>query len=402
MKENQVERASRIASLIVKRMQESLSEAEQAELEAWLREDSENYLLLEEMMDVNNLNQQLAELQSIDHEQAYERFTARVFPPAAPVKKPLRKIWYFAAAAILLFIFSFRYLMNDPAPPAPALTANEFSDISPGGKKATLTLANGATVDLDQQETGIVAREGNSVVQLGDSGKLSYRSASGPSDKSTQLMHTLSVPRGGEYEITLGDGTKIWLNAVSVLQFPVDFSGRERRVRLVGEAYFQVAKNGAPFIVEVNGTEVQALGTEFNINAYPEKKSLQTALVSGSVKITKGELSQLLQPGTLATIDSTGAITVRAADIEEVTAWKKGAFIFRNTPLSAILEQLTRWYDVEISNPSDLPNMNFTGSFRRDHGIKNILGMIELTGDLRFEVEGRAIKVLPPLPESSL
>jgi len=170
----------------------------------------------------------------------------------------------------------------------------------------------------------------------------------------------------------------------------------------VGEAYFQVAKNGAPFIVEVNGTEVQALGTEFNINAYPEKKSLQTALVSGSVKITKGELSQLLQPGTLATIDSTGAITVRAADIEEVTAWKKGAFIFRNTPLSAILEQLTRWYDVEISNPSDLPNMNFTGSFRRDHGIKNILGMIELTGDLRFEVEGRAIKVLPPLPESSL
>ena len=396
MKENQVERASRIASLIVKRMQESLSEEEEAELEAWLREDSENYLLMEEMMDVNALSRQLEELQSIDHNQAYERFSARVFPPAAPVKKPLRKVWYFAAAAVLLIIFSLRYLLHNDVPPAPVVAANDYSNIQPGGKKATLTLANGATVDLDQQHTGIVAREGNSIVQLGDSGKLSYVSTKGQPDRSAPLMHTLSVPRGGEYEITLSDGTTVWLNAVSILQFPVHFTANERRVHLTGEAYFKVAKNSAPFIVEVNGAEVQALGTEFNINAYPEKKTLQTALVSGVVKVSKQGQSQLLRPGTLAQVDSTGAITVHEADVEEVTAWQRGEFIFRNTPLSAILEQVTRWYDVEISYPSGIPAINFTGGFRREHGIKNILGMIELTGDLRFEVDGKVIRVFPP------
>jgi len=206
----------------------------------------------------------------------------------------------------------------------------------------------------------------------------------------------LSVPRSGEYSVTLNDGTIVWLNALSTLRFPVQFSAAERRVSLSGEAYFQVAKDASrPFVVQVDSVEVRALGTEFNITAYPEDSKMGAALIEGIISVSSGNRQQLLNPGNIAEMSGDGEIEITEADMEEVTAWKNGEFVFHNTALSDIMNQLARWYDVEFDYPSGIPTINFTGGIRRADGIYRIINLLELTGEVTFTAKGRKIKVYP-------
>lgn len=395
MKDQQVERASRIASLIVKRMQDSLSPQEQAELEAWLHEDSENYLLYEELMDENKLGAGLEELQSIDHEAAYERLSERFFHSTPVMKKNTYKVWYFAAAAVLVLSIGAYWLLSQRNEPAAAITKQQDLDsIKPGGKKAILTLSDGRTIRLNNNQQGLIAREGNNTIQQSNSGNL-YYSESYPEAFSSAAENQLEVPRSGEYSITLNDGTIVWLNSSSTLRFPVQFTGKERRVKLIGEAYFRVAKDAArPFVVEVDSVEVRALGTEFNITAYPEDKKVGAALVEGVISVSHNEEQHLLQPGNIAEISDTN-IKIKEADIEELTAWKNGEFVFHNTPLFNLMNQFARWYDIEVSYPEGIPSINFTGGLHRGDGIFRVINLLELTGEVRFNVDGRKVMVYP-------
>lgn len=397
MKDQQVERASRIASLIVKRMQDSLSPQEQAELEAWLHEDSENYLLYEQLMDENKLGADLEELQSIDHEAAYQRLSDRFFHSTPVVKKNTWKTWYFAAAAVLVLSFGGYWLlsvMNDK--PAAAITKKQDLDsIVPGGKKAMLTLSDGRVIELSNNQQGIIAQEGNNTIQQSHPGNL-YYSENAPHRFPNTAENKLEVPRRGEYSIRLNDGTIVWLNSSSTLRFPVQFAGNERRVKLIGEAYFQVAKDASrPFVVEVDSVEVRALGTEFNITAYPEDKKVGAALVEGVISITHNEEQHTLKPGNIAEINDTGDIKIKQADIEELTAWKNGEFVFHNTPLFNLMNQFARWYDIEVSYPEGVPSINFTGGLHRGDGILRVINLLELTGEVRFSIEGRKVLVYP-------
>lgn len=403
MKENQVERASRIASLIVKRMEESLSPQEQAELEVWLREDSNNYLLYEELMDEKQLNEQLEELQSIDDESAYQRLSAQFFHATPVLKRNTRKIWYFAAAAVLVLSLS-AYMILSPlnqkpaAAPVAITKQQQLENIKPGGKKATLTLSNGKTIELDQNKQGIIAEDGSNTIQQSHPGNLYYSENSKTFSSSGDLPeYELAVPRSGEYSVTLNDGTIVWLNALSTLRFPVRFSKSERRVILSGEAYFQVAKDESrPFVVEVDSVEVRALGTEFNVTAYPEDQKVGAALVEGRITVTHNDEHHMLQPGDVAEVPgNSGKINIKEADIEELTAWKNGEFIFHNTPLHAIMNQFARWYDIEVRYPHGIPAINFTGGLRRVDGIFRVINLLELTGEVRFTVDGRKIMVYP-------
>jgi ferric-dicitrate binding protein FerR (iron transport regulator) len=402
MKDQQVERASRIASLIVKRMQDSLSQKEQAELDAWLHEDSENFLLYEELMDENRLTGDLAQLQSIDHESAYQRLAGRLFHTIPVVKTNTRRIWYFAAAAILVlgvsaWILYSQWNQKPDAANIATTTQQEWDNIKPGSKKAILTLADGRQIDLDNNKQGIIAKEGNNTIQQSHAGKLYYSENSHSfSSGNTAPKNTLYVPRSGEYNVTLNDGTIVWLNALSTLRFPVQFGLAERRVSLEGEAYFQVAKDAArPFIVEVDSVEVRALGTEFNITAYPEDKKMEAALVHGLISISKNSAQHLLKPGSVAEIPDTGDIEIKKADIEEVTGWKNGVFVFHNTSLSDIMNQFARWYDIDVEYPDGVPTINFTGALKRVDGIYRVINLLELTGEVRFTVHGRKILVYP-------
>lgn len=400
MKEHQVEKASRIASLIVKQMRDAISPQEQAELEAWLREDSENYLLYEELTDENKLSAQLEELQSIDHETAYRRLSSQLFPSAPALKKHIRRTWYFAAAAVLVLgisMFLFLSQWNRKPSTGGASRQQDFAQIKPGSKKAVLTLADGRKIELDQNMQGIIARDGNNTIQQSDPGSLRFSENAENASFKTKMPHnTLDVPRSGEYSVTLNDGTIVWLNALSTLRFPVRFTDSDRRVTLSGEAYFQVAKDASrPFIVEANGMEVRALGTEFNITAYPEDSRMSAALIKGTISVSHNKKEELLRPGKVAELSDSGGIQVKEADIEEVTAWKNGEFVFHNTPLFDIMNQFARWYDIEVGYPQGIPSINFTGELRRADGIYRIVNLLELTGEVRFTVEGRKIDVYP-------
>lgn len=401
MKEQQVERASRIASLILKRMQDTLSPQENAELEAWLHEDSENFLLYEEMMDENKLGAQLEELQSIDHESAYQRVAAQFFHSTPVQKKNTYRIWYFAAAAVLVLSVGgyvlFSELNKKPAAAIATTKEHQLNSIKPGSKKATLTLADGKMIELDRNRQGIIAEEANNTIRQSDSGTLYYsESTDNFFYTNSTLENILSVPRSGEYSITLNDGTIVWVNSMSTLRFPVHFGKNERRVKLSGEAYFHVATDAArPFIVESDSVEVRALGTQFNVSAYPEDKKVRAVLVEGIVKVSIDKQSKLLQPGNMAEIPDRGKIEIKEADLEEVVAWKNGEFVFHNTPLSAIMNQFTRWYDIAVSYPEGIPAINFTGGLHRGDGILRIINLLELTGEVRFEVDGRNIMVYP-------
>jgi transmembrane sensor len=396
MKDQQVEKASQIASLVVKYMQDNLSPQEQAELDTWLQEDSENYLLMEEMMDDNKLGKSLSELQSYDHDAAFQRLNERISNTTPVIRKKSFKARYEAAAALLVLTAGAYWLYSEKNTAPPAITQQtDLDSILPGGKKAILTLSDGTTIELNNQHQGIIAKDGDNIIEQSQPGRLNYSAVKRGHDTAT-AEHTLTVPRRGEYSIALGDGTVVWLNASSTLRFPVPFREEERRVKLIGEGYFQVANNPSrPFVVEVDSVEVRALGTEFNITAYPEDKKLGAALVQGLISISHKDKEHLLKPGNIAEINQHGKLRIKQADIEELTAWKNGEFIFHNTPFFHLMNQFARWYDIEVSYPEGIPPINFTGGLQRADGIYHVIHLLELTGEVRFTIEGRKVMVYP-------
>lgn len=259
-------------------------------------------------------------------------------------------------------------------------------DIAPGKSSATLTLANGKTIDLSEAKEGVIIGVG-----------LSYNDNTPVVEKgalpcSRDDMMTLTTPRGGTYQVTLSDGTKVWLNAASSLTYTADFSKQsERRVNLEGEAYFEVTKDkNHPFIVSSDKQEVKVLGTHFNINSYADETSLKTTLLEGSIQIN----GYILKPDQQA-INQDGIIRVLPADIESVMAWKEGEFDFSNEALGSIMRKLVRWYDVEVYyDDPQMVNAKFWGTISRFKNISDVLRMLEKTNEVHFKIEGRRIMVM--------
>ncbi len=266
------------------------------------------------------------------------------------------------------------------------------NDVLPGGDKAILTLADGSTIVLDSAQNGALAQQGNTkVIKLG--GKLAYD----PAGTSKEVVYnTITTPRGGQYQVELPDGSQVWLNAASSLRFPTAFAGKERRVEISGEAYFEVAKNKAmPFVVSVNGAEVQVLGTHFNIMAYNEEKAVKTTLLEGSVRFVSGNNNSLLKPGQQSQLSKEGQVKViSSVDVDEVMAWKNGMFNFKNADLETVMRQLSRWYDVDIEYQGEIKPKKFGGEIQRDLNLSEVLEGLKETG-IHFRIEGKKLIVLP-------
>jgi len=208
----------------------------------------------------------------------------------------------------------------------------------------------------------------------------------------------MSTPKGGQYQLTLQDGTKVWLNAASSITYPAAFVDRMRRVKVKGEVYFEVAKNKTkPFIVDIDGgSSVEVLGTSFNINAYSDEDNSRTTLLEGSVRVVgPGSNSVMLKPGQQAVVGSGTGVSMRSdIDTEEVMAWKDGYFEFDGASLETVLRQLARWYDVEIDYGGHVPAKTFIGEIPRDASLSVVLNVLEKTG-VHFRIQGRNIVVLP-------
>lgn len=270
-------------------------------------------------------------------------------------------------------------------------------DIPPGGNRAVLTLADGKNITLNEAADGELVKEGNVVVRKTGNGKLVYEVMGGENEGTDYAYHTISTPKGGTYQITLPDGTKVWLNAASTLKFPTSFvTLTERKIELSGEAYFEVIKDAKhPFRVITEKEEVQVLGTRFNISSYTDDSSEKTTVFEGMVKVSnlqdikRNKLS--LKPGQQSVINES-VITVVKADPEVVLAWKNGMFIFDNESLESIMKKVSRWYDVDVVFEGVDKNKLFEGRVSRLANISRVLKELELTGGVHFKIEfGRII-----------
>lgn len=264
-------------------------------------------------------------------------------------------------------------------------------------KRTLLTLSDGSVIPLDSNLNGNSAHQGFSNF-TNKNGQLVYHAMAGRfSPKAIMEMNTLTTPKGGEYQVTLHDGTKVWLNTASSITFPVVFNTSQRRVKIKGEAYLEVAKNPAmPFIVEANGSEVTVLGTHFNISAYPDDDFVKTTLLEGAVSVKSQKGSELLRPGQQAVMSTKSSLMeVSEVNANEVLAWKNGYFVFKGEDIKSIMRIISRWYDVDIVYKGDLRGRTFSGTISRFGSIDELLRTIELTEAVNFDIKGRKVTVMP-------
>ncbi|WP_419788535.1 FecR family protein [Mucilaginibacter sp. SP1R1] len=264
----------------------------------------------------------------------------------------------------------------------------------PGGNRALLTLANGKTIYLDNAQNGVLAKEGNAQVDKTRDGQLVYKDGDNGEANQVNAMNKVSTPRGGQYQLVLNDGTKVWLNSASSLSFPAVFSGKTREVEITGEAYFEVAKNAAmPFMVKTNHVVVEVLGTHFNVMAYNDEAATKTTLLEGAVKISNSEHTSFLKPGQRALLNQNGAIdVVNDPDAEDAIAWKNGLFQFRDAGIQTIMRQAARWYDVDVNYEGKIPVKQFTGSISRNVKASELLGMLKYVG-VNYRIEDKHITI---------
>jgi transmembrane sensor len=306
--------------------------------------------------------------------------------------RPLRK-WKWAAAIILLIGAGAAFWLTNRHPaPSPA-NGNRIvkNDIAPGGDKAVLTLSDGTTVTLDSAANGAIAQQGNSSVVKLANGQISYHLKGAATGGI--MMNTMRTPRGGQYRLTLPDGTQVWLNAASSITYPVAFTGKERKVRISGEAYFEVVKDKElPFIVNVDDkSSIEVLGTHFNVNSYADESAIRTTLLEGSVMVN----GAVLKPGQQARIDRERLSVFNNADIDKVMAWRNGLFNFEDASLEEVMRQLARWYDVEIIYEKGIPDIRFGGEISRNIKLSDLLKVLA-RAEVKFKIEeGRRLVVLP-------
>jgi transmembrane sensor len=392
------------AELIAKYLRDELTVPEQRELEQWLNASVHNQELFEKLTDETLINQQLEVFSAAEHDKAWEKIAGSTgFKKTTITPFKLKQLFPYAAAVVLLLTVGIglnRYILKKTTNKPLAL---HKPDILPGSNKAVLTLANGSKIILNDAENGKIARQQNIVINKTQTGELiynvdgSFKTARQPKLADIIAMNTLTTPRGGQYEVVLPDGTKVWLNAASSLRYPTSFPGNERRVELTGEAYFEVAKNAAqPFFVKTTNQTVEVLGTHFNINSYSDEVSTKTTLLEGRVNVTNtsGMLLVKLKPGQQAIGTINGMKVNTDVDVEEAIAWKNGKFMFKNTDLPTIMRLLSRWYDVDVEYQGTIAEKHYMGRISRHVPVSQVFEILKTSG-VNFTIIGRKIIVKP-------
>ena len=406
-----------IISLIVKFLNRRISADEKHLLDDWTNESDANKQIFTELIKPKNLKERVGYWPKAggDKEKAWETIQRNL---QQPERIPIRRIgivrrYWGAAAAVLIIVVGiaiYFQLLNktvkDTNPRNPTINPIAKIDVPPGGNKAILTLSDGKIITLDSTAKGILTKEGQMDV-IKSEGLISYQGKATATEKI--LYNTLTVPKGGQYRLLLNDGTKVWVNSASSIRYPAVFAmGKERKVEITGEAYFEVATAPAPsnfpggegkkipFIVETSkGIKVEVLGTHFNISAYDDEEAIATTLLEGKVRVSQPSgsytSSKILNTGEQALVEQgKGMRLVKNADIESVMAWRDGKFRFRNTDIASIMRQISRWYDVEIVYEGKVPPIRLNGKASRNLTLTNLLGMLQLT-DVKFRIENKKL-----------
>lgn len=379
-----------IARLIAGYLSGEITPEEEQALSNWRKESPEHEALFHRICDENQLKQRAMQQALFHPEDAWGKVNRRIQRDSR--RRIYIKMMRYAAMfllPILLVGLSLRYI----TPPSPSQApAREVQAILPGESKAILTLDDGQIVQLNKQETQTLKATDGTHIQI-DSTLLNYQLAEQNQPVKAPIYNKVETPQGGEYTLCLSDGTKVHLNAMSSLRFPVSFGEGRRCVELQGEAFFEVSKNGYPFIVEVNGMQVEVLGTSFNISAYPDE-TYQTTLLDGSVKVATatGE-SCILTPHQQASVTpGNSSIEVCMVDADMYTSWTRGKIQFKDRRLEDIMKSLARWYDVKVIYADEkIKDIRFGAHVDRYAEIAPFVRLLEQTQKVRAKVDNKTI-----------
>jgi hypothetical protein len=303
-----------------------------------------------------------------------------------------RIVWSAAAILLIPVVIGYYFFRSEPS----------VKPIEPGSDKAMLTLADGSVIVLNDMNNDTLTSQGNTFIVQNDAQLICNPQGETKDHARENMINTVSTPRGGQFQVTLPDGSKVWLNAASSIKFPTMFSEKERRVEITGEVYFEVVprinqqqKAKIPFVVIAEGVRIDVLGTHFNVDAYKDDNTIRTTLFEGSVEVTALETgeSQIVSPGQQARTSENGKIEVKSIDLNEVIAWKEGMFFFNDTGIEQIMNSISRWYDVDVLYEGDVRELRFVGITSRKENIKEILDIMAITDVVSFEIQGRTIIV---------
>ena len=367
---------------------DELDDVEREEVKAWLEESEGN-------------KEYFREFQRVYLEFQWGVYAREVKSDFNLLRKKLRKrsslqVWYGVAAAVVILLSVGGILLwnSGEIEEKPVQVAKKVT-IQPGKSQAILVLSSGEEVAMGNVSRQLEEKDGTSVV-VSETGRISYQSAEGKggtTKDTARVMNRLVIPRGGEFNLTLSDGTRVWLNAETELRYPVQFNGKERVVYLKGEAYFEVSKNKEkPFLVQVDDMSVKVYGTAFNVNTY---NKIETVLVTGSVSMNQGGKEVLLKPNQKGVFDQvSGKITVEDVDVLAYVSWKNGDFIFRNESLNSIMDKLSRWYGLEVLyQDAGLQEVRLSGNLKRYKDVRELFVSFEKISDARFKVQGNKVIV---------
>jgi transmembrane sensor len=395
-----------IADLLFKYLRNELSGEEEKQLSQWRHESERNEELFERLTDPDQVRELMQGLYS--RKRSWDKIIAQA--PELKHSKVIRHEWKwpFSVAATVISILgitavilavSFNYLSDKKKETKVVAAADTTRNyFLPGTYKAILTLSNGEKIILDTTKNQKDPRRfGNNIKALSH-GSLLYET-SPQNTTAGDVFNTLETPRGGEFQLSLPDGSKVWLNAASSIRYPVVFKGNERKVEVSGEVYFEVSKNEhAPFIVSAGDTRVQVLGTHFNVSAYNDEPSIDITLLEGSIKTTAGAESRIIKPGEQARIEkgktSPEIDVVELADVNNIVSWKNGRIFFKDADIPSIMRMVSRWYDIDVVYKGNIPLRSLTGGLSRNANLSELLKVFELN-KIHFTVEGNKITITP-------
>jgi len=385
---------NRLTTLIVRRISGELTGPEAEELNMWAAQAPGNRAFLDRVTDEEKLERELDLWKKINPAEGYIRWESAMLTHR---RARIRRIVGWSAAAsvvVAVAVIGLSRKYGSAGMPSPN-TALTTQPVLPGRNTATLTLSGGQRILLDSAGNGDLAIQGGVRLIKTDNKSISY-ALSGEEKEKGVIYNTLSTPRSGQYQLTLPDGTHVWLNNVSTLHYPTSFPGKDRTVELSGEAYFEIAKDAArPFFVKVKDETVQVLGTSFNIMAYEEEATIQTTLLNGVVRVNAGGASIQLKPDEQARFNSAEGLKVlKGVSSQDIVSWKNGVFYFGRASLKEVMRQLARWYDVDVVYQGNVPDVEFGGKIDRSLPLNELLNFLD-KNQVHFHLEGRKIIVLP-------
>ena len=416
---DQNQNREQIAELVFKYLLRQLSEDEQAALDQWIAASPENQAEFQTLTDRARLKLRMEDYNQVADERIWQRIVTEVPELTAAKVKQNKYVWFrvsiAAAVLVALLLGGWLFLTRNFKKSESQQTVAATKDISPGGNKAILILGDGTKLVLDSAQQGVLAQQGKTSISKKREGEVIYNAnlpagqAGSPSaiDHSPLTYNTITTPRGGQYHVVLPDGSHVWLNAASSIHFPIQFTGKERKVTVSGEAYFEVAKDKTkPFKVMVSPDgnelcEITVLGTHFNVSGYTNEIYANATLLEGSINFTvnRGDNKQnvKLQPGQQATVKKgmNNVSVISDENAESAILWVKGIFHFEKNNLSSVMRQLSRWYDVDVVYEGVTPEQKITGDAERDIPLSVMLQTLEKMTSVHFKVQGRTVKVTP-------